>query len=278
MTIAIIDNGSLEPAAHRNLRALAAALSARTGQTIHAISWKHSDRIAPASLGGNPAWTLDSWVRTRVAAGEVDFIFIPFFVSPQGAIGSWLRRDLEKLQQELGGAFRFGFTPGLATHGTLVRIATARIRETIAAKRLSRPAVIVVDHGGPSAASAQLRDDVAAALQHELANEIRGLTAASLEGEDHAHNRPLFVDALTLPGFTHGDVVIAPLFLAPGRHAGPRGDLAQLVAGAEDRGASADAPNPLRCHFTELIGTHPLVIDVLADALIQTVSTFHAAA
>lgn len=279
MTIALIDNGSLEPAAHRNLRTLAAALSTRSGLEVHAVSWKYSDRIAPESLGGLPAWTLAPWLRDRIAAGERHFIFIPFFISAQGAIGSWLHRDLQDLQRELG-EFRFLFSGGLVTQGTLVRIATARIRETIAAKKLDRPAVIVVDHGGPAAASAQLRDRIAADVKHELDAEIRELTPASLEGEEHAHNRPLFVDALTLPGFNHANVVIAPLFLAPGRHAGPHGDLAQLVAGAEDRGAAADRERvaPLRCHFTELIGTHPLVIDVLADGLARTVSTFHAAA
>jgi hypothetical protein len=65
---------------------------------------------------------------------------------------------------------------------------------------------------------------------------------------------------------------VTPLFLAPGRHAGPKGDLAEIAAEAEDRSA------PLRCHFTGLIGTHPLVIDALADALTSTLSTFNAAA
>ena len=279
MIAALIDNGSLEPAAHRTLRALAAALSGRTGVEVRAVSWKHSDRIAPESLGGVPAATLAPWLRDRLAAGERDFVFLPFFVSAQGAIGSWLRRDLEALQHELGG-FRFAFTAGLATHGTLVRIARERIRETIAAAHLTRPRVVVVDHGGPSSASAQLRDRVAAELVAELGGEIGALTPASLEGAEHAHNRPLFVDVLASADFNHGDVVIAPLFLAPGRHAGPHGDLAQIAIAAEDRGAAASPPGrtPLRCHFTALIGTHPLVVDVLAEALTQTLSTFHAAA
>lgn len=279
MTIALIDNGSLEPAAHRNLRALAAALSSRVGAQVHAVSWKHSDRIRPEHLDGVRAATVAPWLRAHVAAGEREFVFVPFFVSAQGAIGSWLRRDLETLQDELGGGFKFTFTEGLAAQGALVRIVAARVRETIAARRLVRPSVVVVDHGGPSAASAMLRNQVAAEVAKQLGGEIRALTPASLEGAEHLHNQPLLADALCSTGFDAGDVVIAPLFLGPGRHAGPHGDLAEIAAAAEDRGVTSGGERePLRCAFTELVGTHPYAIDALADALNQTLSTFHAAA
>ncbi len=273
MIAALIDNGSLESAAHRNLRALAAGLSVRTGTTVHAVSWKHSDRISPEALGGKPGTTLARWLESQLAVGERDFVFVPFFVSSQGAIGSALRADLDRYRLELG-TFRFAFTPGLAAQGALFRITAARIRETIATNRLDRPPVILVDHGGPSAASAILRNQIAAELVPELGAAIGPLTAASLEGADYGHARPMFADVLGTPGFDHGDVVVAPLFLAPGRHAGPKGDLAEIAAGAEDRLTAA----PLHCHFTKLIGTHPHVVDVLADALTQTLSTLHAAA
>jgi sirohydrochlorin ferrochelatase len=271
MTIALVDNGSLEPAAHRNLRAVAATLSARIGLPVHPVSWKHSNRIRAELLDGHPAWTLTSWVSAQVDRGERDLVFVPFFVSAQGAIGSALREDLEHLQAALGG-FRFALTSGIAAHRTLVRIVVDRIRETIAANQLKQPPVIVVDHGGPSAASATLRNTIATEVAHELGAEIGALTPASLEGEEHEHSRPLFVNALASAGFDRGDIVVAPLFLAPGRHAGPKGDLAEIAAEAEDRSS------PLRCHFTALVGTHPLVLDVLADALSSTLSTFNAAA
>ena len=49
MKAALIDNGSLEPAAHRNLRRLAAAVGERAGMRVEAVSWKHSDRIPAIS-------------------------------------------------------------------------------------------------------------------------------------------------------------------------------------------------------------------------------------
>lgn len=273
MIVALIDNGSLEAAAHRNLRALAAELSRRCRINVTAVSWKHSDRIAPAALGGEGAWTLAPWIRAQVESGERDFLFVPFFISPQGAIGSALRHDLDALSKEVG-EFRARFSPGLAMQGAIPAIATARIRETIARQQLSRPAVIVVDHGGPSAASATVRDAVTANIAQALAGEIGPIIATSMEGAEYAHNQPLFADALTMQEFDRGDVVIAPLFLAPGRHAGPRGDLAQIAIAAEDRLGTA----ALRCHIAELIGTHPEAIRALADSLTFTLSTLHVAA
>lgn len=272
MIAALIDNGSLESAAQRNLRAVAAAISAAAGIEVQPVSWKHSDRINPGVLGGIPAWTLAPWLRAQHERGEREFIFIPFFISPQGAIGSALRRDIDSLQQELGG-FRFTFTTGLAAGGVLPRIVATRIRETIRKAGLRHPPVVVVDHGGPSATSAALRDEIAAAVRRELGAEAGPLAAASMEGAEHAHNHPLLADVLASPGFDSGDVVIAPLFLSAGRHAGPRGDLATIALAAEDRLTSV----PLRCHFTGLVGTHPAVVSALADALTHTTSLSYAA-
>lgn len=264
MIVALIDNGSLEPAAHRNLRAVARALSARTETTIHAVSWKHSDRIAPDSLDGTPAWTLAPFVRAMVALGQRDFVFIPFFISPQGAIGSALRGDLEKLRRDSVSGFDFTFTEGLAAQGVLPAIVTERVRDVIAARRLARPSVIVVDHGGPSALSAILRDQIGESSRHVLAPEISQFAVASMEG---AHP-PLLADQLAAPGFARHDVIIAPLFLSPGRHAGPQGDIAQIC--------HQTAADGTRCHFAELVGTHPAVVGALASALHDTLSTVHA--
>ncbi|MBI4624470.1 MAG: hypothetical protein HY736_14795, partial [Verrucomicrobia bacterium] len=239
---------------------------------------------ASASEPEGRAWTLVSFVRAQLARGERAFVFVPFFISAQGAIGSALRRDLERLRRD-SGRFEFRFTDGLAARDALVGIAAARIRETIAARSLHRPAVIVVDHGGPSPASAALRNRLAADIRAALGTAIGPLAAASMEGAEHAHNHPLLADQLAAPGFDSGDVVIAPLFLSPGRHAGPDGDLTQIArpacpelaerAGAEPvDGTAGRTTAAQRCHFTGLIGTHPRAVDALAAALTKTLSTF----
>jgi sirohydrochlorin ferrochelatase len=268
MIIALVDNGSLEPAAQLNLRAVAAALSERAGVKVEPVSWKHSDRVALAALGGVPAWTLAPFMRAQLARGEREFVFVPFFVSAQGAIGSALRGDLEKLQREADatGGFEFAFTAGLATHGAIAGIVAERVRETITTRGLRQPPVVIVDHGGPSATSAALRDSLASEVRALLGVEIGPLAAVSMEGK----HGPLLEDQLTSPGFDHGDIVVALLFLSPGRHAGPQGDVAQICHAAEARSPAQ------RCHLTGLIGTHQRAVEPLALALRETLKNFPA--
>jgi hypothetical protein len=264
MKIALLDNGSLEPAAHRNLRAVAAELTERTGLPVEAVSWRHSDRIPAGELDGAPAPILAPWVRARLREGETEFVFVPYFVSGEGAIAAAARADLEALRRASGG-FAFTFTGGLAPPAeNLGEIVAASVRAAMAARGLRRPAVLVVDHGGPAPASAALRNAVAADVRGRLGAEASAVAAASLEspeGPDFAFNQPLFAAQLGAPGFREGDVVIAPLFLAPGRHAGADGDLARIA-----RAAEGDAPGR-RCHFAGLVGTHPRAVEILARHL-----------
>lgn len=247
MIIALIDNGSLEAASHLRLRALASALSDQTGAPVHAVSWKHSDRVPAASLGGKPGETLAPFVRRHMAAGERSFLFVPFFVSPQGAIGSALRRDLDLLQTETGG-FDFNFTTGLADGGALAPIIAERVREVSPATVPDAP-IVLVDHGGPSSASAGLRDRVATDAAALLRRPVH---PCSMEG-DHP---PRLADLLSAPGFAHREVIVAQLFLSPGRHAGPGGDIEEIC-----HSSSA------RCHRTALVGDHPRAAAILSSAI-----------
>lgn len=275
MIVALIDNGSLEPAAHRGLRVLAAALGRATDTDVHAVSWKHSDRIAAADLDGTPAWTLATFIPQMHALGQREFLFVPLFLSAQGAIGSALRRDLEKLRADLGD-FKFHFTDGLAASGVLPAILAGRIREILAAAKLARPPVVLVDHGGPSAASAALRDHLGTDIRSLLGREIGPLAVASMEGE----HPPLLADQLRDPALAGRDVIVALLFLLPGRHAGPGGDIAQICAAASapeaHPGAKADTrPAGPRPHLTDLIAHHPLALEALTAALRAALRPLH---
>jgi sirohydrochlorin ferrochelatase len=263
MKVVLIDNGSLEPAAHEALRAAALAIGERAQVHVEALSWKHSNRIPTGSLKDGAAQILAPWMRAQVAAGEREFLFVPFFISAQGAIGSALRSDLEGLQATAG-RFEFSFTGGLEEGTALARIVADRVREAAAALGLGKPRVIVVDHGGPSERSALVRNQVASAVASELGGAIAGLSPASMESPDgpgFVFNRPLLDDVLASPGFGTGDVLVAPLFLSPGRHAGPGGDLERIARASEAR-----APG-LRCHFAKLVGSHSIAIETLSRAL-----------
>jgi len=126
-----------------------------------------------------------------------------------------------------------------------------------------------VDHGGPSADSAALRDRLAVDIRILLGSSAASVTAASMEspeGHPFSFNRPLLREALAdLAASGATDVVLAPLFLSPGRHAGPGGDLAQIARGFPQ----------LRSHFTALVGTHPLAIAALAATIGPFISEEH---
>jgi sirohydrochlorin ferrochelatase len=268
MKVALIDNGSLEPAAHAGLRTAAAAIGAKAEMHVEAVSWKHSDRIPSYALADGPGLTLGPWIREQVESGVRDFVFIPFFISPQGAIGSSLQKDIRALQTEAGG-FDYSFAEGLASDSVLPEIVADRVRDTAASAGLRNPSVLVVDHGGPSPASAEIRDQVARSALAKLGGAVSRLSAASMESPDGPgfdFNRPLLADALMSPGFDSGDVLIAPLFLSPGRHAGPGGDLERIARGAQAR------PGGPRCHFSGLVGNHPLAIEFLASSLLRALS------
>jgi len=253
MIIALIDNGSLEAAAHLRLRALALALSDQTGVNIHPVSWKHSYRVPAAALGDRPGETLTPFVRRHVDDGAHSFLFVPFFISPQGAIGSALRRDLELLQAESGG-FDLNFTPGLAESGALASIIADRVRQTSPATASDAP-IVLVDHGGPSSSSAGLRDRVAADAAALLRRSVH---PCSMEGE----HPPLLEHLLANPGFADRDVIVAQLFLSPGRHAGPGGDIEEICRSS-----------PARCHRTALVGDHPKVTAILSAAIRRSLSS-----
>ncbi len=266
MRMALVDNGSLEPAAYASLRAAAARLGEMAQVGVEAVSWRHSDRIPAAALGGDAAWTLAPWIRTRFSQGEREFVLVPFFISPEGAIGSLLRRDLEALRADLG-SFDWAVTGGIGAGTALPAIVTSRVRQAAAAHALRGGPVIIVDHGGPSPASVQVRDQVTAAVRRSLGADFGPVAAASMEAPEGARGHgPLLSQVLASPGFASGDVLIAPLFLSPGRHAGPGGDLARIAGEAQRK-----APG-LRCHFTELVGTHPLATETLAAALAEALA------
>ena len=77
------------------------------------------------------------------------------------------------------------------------------------------------------------------------------------EGEEYAFNEPLLENLLGSEGFRR-DVVLSMLFISPGRHAGPGGDIAQICEEAEKTHPG------LRTFMSDLFATHPGAIDLLA--------------
>lgn len=270
-TILLVDNGSLEPASIRGLRAVAAALAKRVGRVVEPVSLLHSSAVPAEAIGGVPAEILEPALERRCADGGRDFVVVPLFLGPSGALTDYLPQRVARLRAKwpelrvrvaapVGGAA--GCDP------RVVDLLESGVRGLLAAGE--RPAVALVDHGSPARAVAALRDAAAAALAARLGDAVRTVRPASMErraGPEYAFADPLLERLLDEPEFSGGAVIVAMFFLLPGRHAGPAGDVAQICAAAEVRHQG------LATRMTPLLGAHPGLIEVLADRLESVLST-----
>lgn len=263
--ILLVDNGSLEPAATLGLRSLAAALSVRTGRLIEPVSLLHSSAVPAEALGGMPAEILEPALEQRLAAGVREFVLVPLFLGPSGALTDYLPKRLARLKAKWPDLVVRLAAPVAGEGGCdprVVDLLEEGVRGVLSAG--GRPAVALVDHGSPARAVTALRDEVAVALRDRLGEAVRAVRAASMErrpGPEYAFADPLLEHLLDAPGFDDGEVVIAMFFLLPGRHAGPAGDVAQICAAAQGRHPG------LRPVMTPTLGTHPGLIPILADRL-----------
>lgn len=121
--------------------------------------------------------------------------------------------------------------------------------------------VAVVDHGSPSRAVTEVRDAVVEQVRVQLRDQPVEIAACSMErrpGPEFAFNEPLLETLLAREGWRTEPVIVALLFIAPGKHAGPTGDVARIVARA--RGGSTEG-----VYVTPVMGEHPRLVDILAD-------------
>jgi sirohydrochlorin ferrochelatase len=263
--IFLADNGSLESAATLNLRTIAARLGDALGRKVVPVSLLHSDAVPVDQLDGQPAELLAGALAARLQAGESDFLVVPLFFGPSGALTDFLPAQVPALKAKYP-QLRVRVAPWLVDVGAAndERMA-AILEENVRAKLAevsSRPAVILVDHGSPVRAVSAVRDHLVGQLRARLGPAVHGVLAASMERRpepEYDFNEPLLERAFDQPGFDAGPVIVAMLFLSPGRHAGPAGDVARICAAAQQRHPG------LLIVMTDLVGRHPGLIQILVD-------------
>lgn len=267
-TCFLFDNGSLRAASTLNLRVVAKALEKEIGAPVKAVSLLHSSGVDEGELGGERAQLLEpalhEWL--AVEAGRAA-VLLPFFFGPSAALTAYVPERLEAIKVKFQQARleTAGWLVDLAAGGQDERVAVAlaeAARVTIRAEKLSRPKVVVVDHGSPQRDVAAVRDHLAAQVGRMLEAEVEAVGMASMErrpGPEYAFNDPLLAERLRTPSFDSGDVVLALQFLSPGRHAGKGGDIAEICDVAQK-----ERPG-LRTWMTGTIGTDARVISVLAE-------------
>lgn len=268
MRYLLVDNGSLRPQSVLNLRRIAAQLGRETGLEILPSSLLHSSKVSADQLEGEPAVNLERRLRLFLEAGEREFTILPFFFGPTGAITDYLPQRLA-YRREKHGDFTVRQAPFLylghgADNADLVRILEDNVRQIIGYNKWKRPRVVLVDHGSPLPEVTAVRDALAVELEEALGDSVTAVAPASMErreGEEYAFNEPLLEKLLRQPAWNEGPVIISMLFLSPGRHAGPGGDIATICREAREE-------NPgLRTCMTGLVGEHPDIVKVLQRRL-----------
>lgn len=257
--VLLMDNGSLEPASTWQLRELAAALSARVGRPVAPVSLAHSDKIDAARLDGRPAELFEAALDRLIAESVQEIVVAPLFIGPSLALTRHVPAVIAERRARVP-ELRVALAPPLFAPGEtrLGEILAEHVREQIGAG--GRPRVAIVDHGSPALAVTEVRDAVAAQVRARLGGEVSEVAGCSMErreGAEFDFNEPTLEHLLARPEWRAGSVVIGMLFLAPGRHAGPDGDVAQIV-----RAARGDDPT---VRFTKLLGANSRLIEILAE-------------
>ncbi|GAB2788580.1 hypothetical protein GCM10027040_13490 [Halomonas shantousis] len=269
--ILLVDNGSLRPQATLNLRRLAHALSQATGETVEATSLLHSYKIPSEELEGHKAVTLGPLAERHAADGVTELLILPFFFGPSQALTRYLPERLAEVQAnypQLDVKVALPLADSQAAVDLrLARLLADNVRERV--EGLSRPKVVLVDHGSPIPEVTAVRNYLAGQLSVLLAGEVDCVTFASMErrdGEAYRFNEPLLEDLLASPSLAGSDVILSMLFLSPGRHAGEGGDIAEI-------GAQAMARSPgLNVTTTRLVGENDAIVDILATRLQQALA------
>ncbi|GAA3897336.1 hypothetical protein GCM10022228_05040 [Halomonas cibimaris] len=268
--IFLVDNGSLRAGATHSLRRVAAQLSAACGEPVQAASLLHSYKIPAEALDGEPAITLGPAAERAAAQGAKEIIVIPFFFGPSRALTDYLPRRMGEMQARFPGVAVTVAKP-LVDEQAPVDLRLAQIladNVRAGAPRGAPFSVVLVDHGSPAPEVTAVRNRLAGQLSVLLANEAIRVLPASMErreGDAYRFNEPLLAQALESDALAEHHLVLALLFLSPGRHAGEGGDIAEICAAATKRpGRDISA--------TALVGEHPGIVAILASRVAEVLA------
>jgi sirohydrochlorin ferrochelatase len=268
--IFLVDNGSLRPQATHNLRRVAASLSQHIGETVQAASLLHSNKIPAEEVDDIPATTLGPAAERSAERGATEIIVLPFFFGPSKALVGYLPERMAALQARFPHVKVRVAQPLVDELGDndlrLAHLLADNVRDKL--QPGSKPHVALVDHGSPIPEVTAVRNRLAGQLSVLLADDVACVAAASMErrkGDEYRFNEPLLENLLVTPEFNAGPVILAMLFLSPGRHAGEGGDIAEICAAAEQPHSA------LSVTTTALVGEHPGIVDILATRLRQAI-------
>ncbi|MBC2605181.1 sirohydrochlorin chelatase [Pelagicoccus albus] len=231
------------------------------------VSLLHSSKIPADELGGVPAATWRQFLLRKMAEGVRRFRVIPLFFGPSSAIVDYLPKVTEQVSMDIEGVDCF-IADTLVPYGNPEDDVVARLLRDLIIRDLNTSlgklgeGVILVDHGSPVREVAECRDRVAGQLRRLLGLSESQIIASSMErreGELYSFNEPLLEGALEMAKSRNWKrVVLSQMFFSPGRHAGPGGDIQDIVE------ASQYVKEGGRVDFAPLVGRNPALVDLLA--------------
>ena len=264
----LVDNGSLKPESVMQLREVACGLGALLGIPVHPVGLLHSPNVDPSELGGFPAHGLETSLGKFLDYPvRQDILVVPQFFGPGRAVTGYLRGKLEGLGKkaaERGIRIRQAdclYRPGDDSAAVLAGILAERVGEVMKdAQWTGLPMVVLVDHGSAVAEVVAARRAVARELAGLLNGFVQGVLDCSMERPEGAdvQGTPLLSEVLQE---LDGDVpvVVAMMFFANGRHAGPGGDVERICREYAKGEWVRAAP----------IGNHPALVQLLARRAVQ---------
>jgi sirohydrochlorin ferrochelatase len=229
------------------------------------VSLLHSIAVPAQKLGGRAAEILEGAVQRHVAAGVRDLVIVPLFFGRSRALSRLLPTRIAQWKRGCPG-LRVRLAAPLAARGDprLAQLLADQVRAKLTPAFLggATARVALVDHGSPVRAVTQVRNWIAAQLRRQLGARVAAVAPCSMErrpGAAYAFNEPLLENLLATPPWNSGPVIVAQLFLLPGRHAGPGGDIEAIC-----RRARKKSPR-LRTRRTRLLGDQTGLGTILAD-------------
>ncbi len=266
--VLLVDNGSLKAPATLRLRELAASLSQQCGCKVDAVSLRFSDSVDPSKLNGKAAQIFNGYLAGYLEKGIRKFFVIPLFFSLSGAITTYLPDQYKQLKKQFG---EFELVVGKELYplpegeSLLTAIVFDNIANLINRQLFKGQNIVLVDHGSPSEKVTEVRQLLTKDVQKLIGTEYK-LSQAVMErrsGNKYDFNGVTLAQWLKeMAKSGEESVVVAQLFLLPGKHAGKGGDIEKIC-----NDVTTNYPE-FKIFITELISDHPALIQILNRRLV----------
>ncbi|MES9941875.1 MAG: CbiX/SirB N-terminal domain-containing protein [Candidatus Thiodiazotropha sp. 6PLUC2] len=272
--ILLADNGSAKAGSVVNLRKLAQQMSDHCQQQVYPVSLQHAQKIPVEDLAGKPADTLHPFLRQKLIEGERSFLLIPLFFGLSRALTAFIPQQVDLLKAEFG---EFKLIQGEVLcplpqgEPRVAKIVFDQIQKNTNGEKPQQ--IVVVDHGSPLPQVNAVRKRITRDLRNLVGADVP-IAEAAMErrtGAEYDFNGELLEDELSQIAELNpqATVDLAQLFLSPGRHAGPGGDIEQIC-----ERVNLTYPR-LKIRIAQLVGQHDDLADILCDRLNSALANKH---